>query len=114
MSDKTRTVLYTNEAGVGRITLNRPERRNALNDQLIRALQNAIVTAASAEYTRVIVISGAGKDFCSGADLSALQKISQASVAENQADARSLSELFLLIRRTPVPIVAADCTPQGR
>jgi len=107
MSDKTRTVLYTNEAGVARITLNRPERRNALNDQLVRAVQNAIVTAASAEYTRVIVISGAGKDFCSGADLSALQKISQASVAENQADASSLSELFLLIRRTPVPIVAA-------
>ena len=55
MSDKTRTVLYTNEAGVARITLNRPERRNALNDQLIRALQNAIVTAASAEYTSVAV-----------------------------------------------------------
>lgn len=107
MSDKTRTVLYTNEASVGRITLNRPEKRNALNDELIEALKNSIVTAASAESTRVILISGAGKDFCSGADLSALRKISQASVAENQADARSLMELFLLIRQAPVPIVAA-------
>jgi len=107
MSNKTRTVLYTNEAGVGRITLNRPEKRNALNDELIEALKNSIMTAASAESTRVILISGAGKDFCSGADLSALRKISQASVAENQADARSLMELFLLIRQAPVPIVAA-------
>jgi methylglutaconyl-CoA hydratase len=107
MSDKTRTVLYTNEASVGRITLNRPEKRNALNDELIEALKNSIVTAAKAESTRVILISGAGKDFCSGADLSALRKTSQASVAENQADARSLMELFLLIRQAPVPIVAA-------
>jgi len=107
MSDQTRTVLYSNEGSVGRITLNRPEKRNALNDELIEALKNSIVTATSAESTRVILISGAGKDFCSGADLSALRKISQASVAENQADARSLMELFLLIRQTPVPIVAA-------
>ncbi|HYU99415.1 MAG TPA: enoyl-CoA hydratase-related protein [Pyrinomonadaceae bacterium] len=107
MSDRTKTVLYASEASVGRITLNRPEKRNALNDELIEALKNSIVTAASAESTRVILISGAGKDFCSGADLSALRKISQASVAENQADARSLMELFLLIRQAPVPIVAA-------
>jgi len=107
MSDQTRTVLYSNEGSVGRITLNRPEKRNALNDELIEALKNSIVTATSAESTRVILISGAGKDFCSGADLSALRNISQASVAENQADARSLMELFLLIRQTPVPIVAA-------
>jgi len=55
----------------------------------------------------VVVISGAGKDFCSGADLSALRKIAVASVAENSEDARSLLELFLLIRRFPVPVVAA-------
>ena len=107
MPDETGGVLYTNEASVARITLNRPEKRNALNDELIEALKNSIVTAARAESTRVILISGAGKDFCSGADLSALKKLSQASVTENQADARSLMELFLLIRHVSMPVVAA-------
>jgi methylglutaconyl-CoA hydratase len=53
------------------------------------------------------VISGAGKDFCSGADLSALQKIAGASVSENADDARSLLDLFLQIRQIRVPVVAA-------
>jgi methylglutaconyl-CoA hydratase len=53
------------------------------------------------------VITGAGQDFCSGADLEALKKISEASVSENVDDARSLMELFELIRQVPVPVVAA-------
>lgn len=107
MTDESKVLLYSVEDSVARITLNRPEKRNALNDALIGELKDSIVAAARAESIRVILISGAGQDFCSGADLSALQKISQASVAENQADARSLMELFLLMREVPVPVVAA-------
>jgi len=100
-------VLYLVEGSVARITLNRPEKRNALNDAVIAGLKENLKRAAADKNVRVVVIAGAGKDFCSGADLSALQKIAGASVAENSEDARSLLELFLLIRALQVPVVAA-------
>ena len=100
-------VNYSVDGGVARITLNRPEKRNALNDAVIAGIKDGLKKAAGDERVRAIVISGAGKDFCSGADLSALQKIAGASVPENSEDARSLLELFLLIRQVPVPVIAA-------
>src|SRR6185503_15836478 len=103
----TDQVLYSIEGAVARITLNRPEKRNALNDTVIGGIKEGLRNAAADKNVRVVVISGAGKDFCSGADLSALQKIAGASVAENSEDARLLLELFLLIRGLQVPVVAA-------
>ena len=102
-----RVVLLESADGIARITLNRPEKRNALNSELIEALKDALRRAAETGEVRAIVLSGAGSDFCSGADLSALQKIATASVAENLEDARSLMELFTLIRSIRVPVVAA-------
>jgi methylglutaconyl-CoA hydratase len=103
----TDQVLYSIEGAVARITLNRPEKRNALNDAVISGIKEGLRNAAADKNVRVVVISGAGKDFCSGADLSALQRIAGASVAENSEDARSLLELFLLIRALQAPVVAA-------
>ena len=111
MSDATQPVLYSVEDHVARITLNRPDKRNALNDAVISGIKVSLRDADRDERVRVVVISGAGKDFCSGADLSALQKIADASVTENQDDARSLMELFLMLRGLAVPVVAAV---QGR
>jgi len=111
MSDATQPVLYSVEGHVARITLNRPDKRNALNDAVISGIKGSLRDAYRDERVRVVVISGAGKDFCSGADLSALQKIADASVTENQDDARSLMELFLMLRGLAVPVVAAV---QGR
>ena len=107
MADKQPVVLYAVEGAVARITLNRPEKRNALNEAVIAGLKESLRQAAHDERVRVIVITGAGKDFCSGADLAALQKIAKASVDENVEDAHSLLELFILIRQIPVPVVAA-------
>lgn len=107
LGEPQRPVLYSVEGAVARITLNRPEKRNALNDAAIAGLKDRLREASNDERVRVVVITGAGKDFCSGADLSALQKISQASVDENAEDARTLLELFLLIRQLPVPVIAA-------
>ena len=103
----TPTVLFEVRNGVAFLTLNRPEKRNALNDELVADLKTAMRGADNDDTVHCIVLRGAGADFCSGADLSALQKISQASVAENLSDAQSLAELFLLVRQVRVPVVAA-------
>jgi methylglutaconyl-CoA hydratase len=100
-------VVYAVEGGVALVTLNRPEKRNALNDAVVAGLKDALRAADADAAVRVAVITGAGPDFCSGADLSALQKISEASIDENLEDARTLAELFALIRRVGVPVVAA-------
>lgn len=100
--------LLTETNGPTRVlTLNRPEKRNALNDGLIAALKDALREADADEALRAIVIRGAGKDFCSGADLAAIQKIAGATYEENVEDARSLAELFELIRQVRVPVIAA-------
>ncbi|MCU1265820.1 MAG: Enoyl-CoA hydratase/carnithine racemase [Acidobacteria bacterium] len=111
MTAEIESVIYVADGPVGRITLNRPEKRNALNQAIVSGLAAALRAATQDKAVRVVLITGAGKDFCSGADLSALQKISGASVGENVEDAGSLLELFLLIRNLPLPVIAAV---QGR
>ncbi|HEY0429279.1 MAG TPA: enoyl-CoA hydratase-related protein [Pyrinomonadaceae bacterium] len=100
-------ILTSIESSILTITLNRPEKRNALNDALVNSLKAALRNADRDENLRAIVIRGAGKDFCSGADLSALQKIAESSVMENLADAENLLELFALIRKIKIPVIAA-------
>src|SRR5437660_950498 len=107
MKKGNKAIIYAVEGSVALITLNRPEKRNALNDDLISGLKESLRKADDNTDVRVVVITGAGADFCSGADLTALQKISEASVKENLLDAQSLMELFTLIRRVSVPVVAA-------
>jgi methylglutaconyl-CoA hydratase len=100
-------ILYSVEQAVARISLNRPEKRNALDDQIVGEVKDALARAASNDSVRAVVITGEGKDFCSGADLAALRRISEATVMENVADARNLGELFVSMRRHPRPVIAA-------
>lgn len=100
-------ILIHRESNILTVTLNRPEKRNALNDNLINSLKDALREADRDETLRAIVIKGAGKDFCSGADLSALQKIAESDIMENLADAENLLELFALMRKIKIPVVAA-------
>jgi methylglutaconyl-CoA hydratase len=100
-------LLISDRVSVRTLTLNRPEKRNALNEGLVGELKTALGDADGDENLRAIVIRGAGKDFCSGADLESLRKISAASYEENLEDARGLAELFALIRRVKVPVIAA-------
>ncbi len=100
-------LLTTNKDAIKFLTLNRPEKRNALNNEIIAALKLALSEADVDESIRCVVINGVGKDFCSGADLAELQKISHNSYEENLEDARSLAELFSLIREVKIPVIAA-------
>lgn len=101
------TVLYEVANGIARITLNRPEKRNALNGELVAALREALASSARHSQCRVVVISGAGTDFCSGADLTNLEKTAQADVVDNMSDARNMAEVFLMMRNHPRPVLAA-------
>lgn len=100
-------IIYEIREGIARITLNRPEKRNALDGELVAELKDALRQSAEDPQCRVVLLSGAGTDFCSGADLAALEKSAQNGVLDNMAEARSTAELFLEMRRHPRPIVAA-------
>ncbi|MFY9556547.1 MAG: enoyl-CoA hydratase/isomerase family protein [Blastocatellia bacterium] len=100
-------VLYSTGNAVARITLNRPDKRNAIDDGLVSAFRDALRAAALDESIRVVLVTGAGKDFCSGADLASLQRISQAGVKESMSSARVMGDLFVEMRRHPRPIIAA-------
>jgi methylglutaconyl-CoA hydratase len=107
MDTSTPEVLYTLEGTIALLTLNRPAKRNALNPGLLEGLKQRLREAEGDQSVRVIVLTGAGPDFCAGADLASLQEISRSSATENLADAKSLMELFTLIRKLRVPVVAA-------
>ncbi len=107
MTNETQAVLYAVEGSIATVTLNRPEKRNALNEAMIDQLKSSLRKADDEPSIKAIIITGAGKDFCSGADLLALQRIADSSVSENADDARSLLDLFTLIRALTVPVIAA-------
>jgi len=106
-----RKILYELRDGIARITLNRPEKRNALDGEMVAELKAAFSASAGDDACRVVLLTGAGTDFCSGADLAALEKTAQNSVLDNMADARSTADLFLMMRNHPRPVIAAV---QGR
>lgn len=100
-------ILYEVKTGVAFVTLNRPDKRNALNDQLLIELRQAINAAEANEQVHVVVLRGAGKDFCAGADLSQLEKSVQASILENRDGAAQMADLFITMRRLKKPVIAA-------
>lgn len=96
----------TDETGVATLTLNRPEKRNALDGQTVAELREALA-AERGDELRVVVIRGAGPDFCAGADLAELERMAgDGDPMRNLSDARALGDLFIEMRRHPLPIVA--------
>jgi methylglutaconyl-CoA hydratase len=100
-------IIHEARNNVAFITLNRPDKRNALNDRIISGLREAMVAAEADDNVRVVVLRGAGKDFCAGADLAQLEKSAEASVLENLEGASRMADLFLTMRGLKKPVIAA-------
>jgi methylglutaconyl-CoA hydratase len=100
-------VRVSRSEGVGRITLARPEKRNALDRQMADEIVGALESLASEPETRVVLIDAEGEDFCAGADLDALESLIGADREAQLDDARALGRVFTSIRQLPVPVVAA-------
>ena len=106
MSEQRPKVTLEQADGVARVWLDRPEVHNAFDDELIRALQEAIAAAAHDPEVRVIVLGGRGKSFSAGADLSWMKRSAVWTDEENAADARGLAGLFRSLRDAPKVTVA--------
>jgi methylglutaconyl-CoA hydratase len=102
----TTPLLTSLHEGVLTLTLNRPDKRNALNTELLDRLHQSVDRADLDADVRVLVIRGAGKDFCAGADLDELLASVDRSEAENESSALRLGTLFERLRALPKPVIA--------
>ena len=91
---------------IARLTLNRPDMRNAFDDTLIAALTGAVQAAVNDPAVRVLLLTGAGKAFCAGGDLNWMRKMATLTDAENRADAAKLARMLHAIWSCPKPVVA--------
>lgn len=106
MSERVLVDLREADA-VAVLTLNRPEKRNALDPETVEALGEAFDRVERDDRVRVVLLEAAGRDFCAGADLAHIEAMVDAPYEEHLADARALGELFVRMRRLARPIVAA-------
>lgn len=108
MADAHERIRVDVAGGIAVLTLDRPDKRNALDGRTVTELKRAIRECDTSPDTRVVLLRGAGPDFCAGADLAELERIARnADPLANVADADALGELFTLMRRIGPPIIAA-------
>ncbi len=102
-------VIYTVTENVATITLNRPERLNALSHQLRLDLKNALEVADTSNEVRAIIITGAGRGFCSGGDVKAMNEANESGTAGplNDKIAPVRDQVVLAMRNSDKPVIAA-------
>ena len=92
--------------GIARVTLDRPELRNAFDDALIKLLHEAFVSLGEDKAIRVVILAGNGPAFCAGADLNWMKRMAKYGYAENLADAEALALMLATLDRLPKPTIA--------
>lgn len=100
------TLLLENSGTLAKITLNRPDKRNAISEQMISEIMGSLDEIEKTR-ARVVIITGAGKAFCAGMDLEMLQAIAHQSPSENQEDSRRIAKMFRRIWSYSKPLIAA-------
>jgi methylglutaconyl-CoA hydratase len=100
------TLQLAHDAGVATVTLNRPEKRNAISFALIEELLGALDEIAKSE-ARVLILTGAGKAFCSGMDLDDLKQLRGRTAEQNLEDSLAMARLFRTLYDFPKPAIAA-------
>ncbi len=106
MEETYTTVLMDRKEEVVTVTLNRPEVHNAMNDTMIAELTAVFKGFVGKNTTRCVILRGAGKSFCAGADLNYMKSIAGYGFEENEKDSQKLAALFMAIYQCPVPTVA--------
>ncbi len=104
MTNTYQMIVVSCDEGVCRITLNRPEKRNALHPKMIEEL-TAAVTSLPAD-TRMLILEGRGKAFCAGADLAYLRRLAEFSYEENVQDSAALMRLYRALYQLPCLVVS--------
>ena len=99
-------ILYEVNERLATISLNRPEKRNALNDHMVSELKKAFKKGIDDEAVKVILLKANGKVFSAGADLAYLKQLQQNTFEENLADSNQLRELFEIIYFSEKPVIA--------
>lgn len=92
--------------GVARLTMNRPQLKNAFNEELIGEIAGAMGRLNADQGVRAIVLTGAGEAFSAGGDLNMMRRAGEASAAENKDDARRLAHMLHAIYASPKPTIA--------
>ncbi|UWQ82280.1 crotonase/enoyl-CoA hydratase family protein [Leisingera caerulea] len=99
--------LDTDARGVCTLTLNRPDKHNAMSGQMLQELTLAAKRLASDETVRVVVLTGAGKSFCAGGDLGWMRQQMDADAETRGREARVLAEMLMALNTLPKPVIGA-------
>lgn len=99
------TIQIKNADGVARVTLARPEVRNAFNAEVIRELRDAFTALSGDDAVRAVVLAGEGKTFCGGADINWMRGALELGYEQNVADAEAMSDMFRAIDRCSKPVI---------
>jgi len=101
-----KNILYKVQNGIAEVILNRAEKMNSLDEEMIDELHGLMVDFSVNRDVKIITISGAGENFCSGLYLDYLRKISEYDIIQNKRDSRKFKEMLLSIYNNPKPVIA--------